>query len=110
MTERPKTLNGITTMFRTGLGHCYLTINELNDKPYELLVTVGKSGKSTTAKAEAIGRLVSLCLRRGIEVEKIIEQLSGIGGENAMHDKDRLILSIPDGIAGVLRKRYIKGG
>ena len=65
-------------------------------------------GKSTTAKTEAIGRLVSLALRSGVAVEKIVEQLKGIGGEHPVFQKDGLILSIPDAISRVLEKRYMK--
>ena len=65
---------------------------------------------ATTAKTEAIGRLVSLALRSGVNVEKIIEQLKGIGGEHPVFQKDGLVLSIPDAIGRVLEKKYLKNG
>ena len=68
-------------MIKTGLGKLYVTINELNGKPFEVFATIGKSGKSTMAKTEAIGRLISLALRSGIDVKRIVKQLEGIGGE-----------------------------
>lgn len=60
------------------------------------------------AKTEAIGRLVSLSLRHGIPVESIVEQLKGIGGEYPIFQKDGLVRSIPDAIARILERRYMK--
>ncbi|MFP3911047.1 MAG: vitamin B12-dependent ribonucleotide reductase [Desulfobacteraceae bacterium] len=105
--ERPETLNGFTTKMRTGMGALYVTVTEYEGRPFEVFATIGKSGRSTTAKTEAIGRLVSLALRSGVKVEKIIEQLKGIGGEYPVFQKDGLVLSIPDAISRVLEKRYL---
>ncbi|NMC50386.1 MAG: hypothetical protein GYA47_13320, partial [Desulfovibrio sp.] len=70
---------------------------------------IGKSGRSVTAKAEAIGRLVSLALRSGVAVEDIVGQLKGIGGENPVFQKKGLLLSIPDAVSWVLENRYMQG-
>jgi len=104
--DRPETLEGFTTKVLTGMGNLYVTVTEMDGKPFEVFATIGKSGKSTTAKTEAIGRLVSLALRSGVHVEKIVEQLKGICGEHPVFQKDGLILSIPDAISRVLEKRY----
>ena len=106
--DRPETLKGLTTKVVTGLGSLYLTVNELDGKPFEAFAIIGKSGRSTTAKTEAIGRLVSLALRSGVHVDEIVEQLKGIGGEHPVPQKDGLVLSIPDAIGCVLEKRYPK--
>ncbi|MFZ1983453.1 MAG: vitamin B12-dependent ribonucleotide reductase, partial [Desulfatitalea sp.] len=109
--ERPETLNGFTTKIRTGYGQLYVTVTEFNGRPFEVFATIGKSGRSTTAKTEAIGRLVSLALRSGVEVKQIVDQLKGIGGEHPIFQEDGLVLSIPDAIARVLERRYlIKNG
>ena len=106
--ERPETLLGFTTKMTTGMGALYVTVTEFEDRPFEVFATIGKSGRSTTAKTEAIGRLVSLALRSGVRVEKIVEQLKGIGGEHPIFQKDGLVLSIPDAISRVLEKRYLQ--
>jgi ribonucleoside-diphosphate reductase alpha chain len=106
--ERPETLLGFTTKMTTGYGALYVTVTEFEDRPFEVFATIGKSGRSTTAKTEAIGRLVSLALRSGVHVEKIVEQLKGIGGEHPIFQKDGLVLSIPDAISRVLEKRYLQ--
>ena len=107
--ERPETLSGFTTKIKTGYGHLYVTVTEYEGQPFEVFATIGKSGRSTTAKTEAIGRLVSLALRSGVTVDKIINQLKGIGGEYPIFQDGGLVLSIPDAIARVLEKRYMSG-
>ncbi len=108
--ERPATLEGFTTRMKTGMGQLYVTVSEYEGRPFEVFATIGKSGRSTTAKTEAIGRLVSLALRTGVEVEKVVEQLKGIGGEHPVFQEGGLVLSIPDAIGRVLEKRYLKDG
>jgi ribonucleoside-diphosphate reductase alpha chain len=107
--KRPDVVYGFTQKVDTGLGALYLTINEMDGKPFEVFATIGKSGKSITAKAEAIGRLVSLALRSGVEVRDIVEQLKGIGGEHPKFQKKILLQSIPDAVSWVLENRYLSG-
>ena len=107
--QRPETVEGFTTKIKTGLGNLYANVTEYEGRPFEVFAIIGKSGKSTTAKTEAIGRLVSLALRSGIRVDDIVEQLKGIGGEHPVFQEDGLVLSIPDAIAKVLENRYLKG-
>lgn len=109
--KRPRILEGKTVVVKTGLGKVYITVNELDSKPFEVFATIGKSGKSIQAKTEAIGRLVSLNLKNDVKVENIIKQLEGITGENPTQDgmlpaEDKLILSIPDAIAKILKEFY----
>lgn len=105
--QRPETLDGFTTKIRTGLGQLYVTVTEYDGRPFEVFATIGKSGRSTTAKTEAIGRLVSLALRSGVMVDEVIDQLKGIGGEHPVFQEGGLVLSIPDAIARVLERRYL---
>ena len=106
--ERPEIMYGFTQKVPTGLGTMYLTVNELDGRPFEVFATIGKSGHSTTAKAEAIGRLVSLALRSGIDVRDVVVQLRGIGGEHPVFRRKGILLSIPDAIAWVLESHYMK--
>ncbi|VFQ43252.1 ribonucleotide reductase adenosylcobalamin-dependent [Desulfoluna butyratoxydans] len=107
--ERPEILEGFTSKIGTGMGQLYVTVTEMDGRPFEVFATIGKSGKSTTAKTEAIGRLISLALRSGVDVSEIIHQVKGIGGEHAVFQKGGRVLSIPDAIGRVLEKRYLKG-
>ena len=102
--DRPDTLEGFTTKIKTGLGQLYVTVTEYNNHPFEVFATIGKSGRSTTAKTEAIGRLISLAFRAGVKVDKVVDQLIGIGGEHPVFQEGGLVLSIPDAIARVLQR------
>ncbi len=106
--DRPETLDGFTTRIKTGLGQLYVTVTEYDGQPFEVFATIGKSGHSTTAKTEAIGRLASLALRSGVRVEKIVKQLKGICGEHPVFQEGGMVLSIPDAISRVLENRYLK--
>ena len=89
------------------MGHLYVTVTEFEGRPFEVFATIGKSGKSTMAKTEAIGRLVSLALRSGVDVEDIVDQIKGITGEHVVFQNGDMVLSIPDAIGQVLEKRYL---
>ncbi len=106
--ERPEVIYGFTQKVKTGLGDLYLTVNEVDGQPFEVFATIGRSGRSITAKAEAIGRLVSLALRSGVSVRAVVDQLKGIGGEHPIFQKKGLLLSIPDAVGWVLENRYLQ--
>jgi ribonucleoside-diphosphate reductase alpha chain len=106
--DRPTTLSGITDKIKTGYGNLYVTINTLDGKPFEVFAQIGKSGYSTMADTEAICRLISLALRSGIPVDKIVEQLYGIGGASQVFQEGGLIMSIPDAIAKILKRHFSK--
>jgi ribonucleoside-diphosphate reductase alpha chain len=107
--QRPDVVYGFTQKVKTGYGDLYLTVNEVDGKPFEVFATIGKSGRSITAKAEAIGRLVSLALRSGVDVADVVGQLKGIGGENPVFQKKGMLLSVPDAVSWVLEHRYLQG-
>ena len=108
---RPDTLTGFTTRIKTGLGNLYITVTEHRGRPFEVFATIGKSGRSTTAKTEAIGRLVSLALRSGIEVSQIVAQLKGIGGRAPGLSGRRAGPSpFPTPSPGCWKKRYMAEG
>ena len=96
-----------TTCVPTGYGKLYVTITELDEKPFEVFCTLGKSGSSIMAKAEVIGRMTSLALQHGIRIPKIVAQLSDIDGGNPETWGKILIKSIPDAVAKVLQKKYV---
>lgn len=106
--KRPQKLEGFTEVIKTGYGNLYVTVNTYDDKPFEVFVQIGKSGYTTMADAEATGRLVSLALRSGISVERVIEQLEGIGGSSPVFSEGKLVMSIPDAIATVLKKHFVE--
>jgi ribonucleoside-diphosphate reductase alpha chain len=101
---RPRTVTGITKRVRTGHGNTYVTINfDETGNPFEVFTTLGKAGSSDAAHLEAISRLISLCLRSGINSKAIIEQLKGIT-DLPVWDEGILIKSAPDAVAVALEQ------
>ncbi len=106
---RPHCLKGVTYRKGTPLGTAYITVNDNGgDEPFEVFLTVGKAGSDTAAVAEAIGRLISLCLRipsplsATRRLKQVVRQLKGIGGGRPLgFGRDR-VRSLPDGVAQVL--------
>ena len=103
---RPDSLPSVTDKIKTGFGNLYVTISFHNQKPFEVFASIGKSGYSTMADAEALGRLISTALRNGVEAEEVITQLKGIGGSEPIFTEGGLIQSIPDAIAKVREKHF----
>lgn len=106
--NRPNIIHGSTQRINTGQGKMYVTVNEDADGIFELFATIGKSGGFTSSLTEAVGRLVSLALRSGIEPEEVIDELKGIRSPKMAWDKGTKIHSIPDGIGKAL-ERYLDG-
>ncbi|MBI4378168.1 MAG: adenosylcobalamin-dependent ribonucleoside-diphosphate reductase, partial [Nitrospinae bacterium] len=105
---RPEITSGTTERIRTGCGNLYVTINACNErKPFEIFTRMGKAGGCAASQSEAIGRLVSLALRSGIEPDEIIQQLMGISCHlHAWENGDRT-LSCSDAISKAI-SRYLK--
>ncbi len=104
--ERPDTLTSVTDKIKTGFGNLYITITFFNQKPFEVFASIGKSGYSTMADAEAIGRLLSLALRSGVDPKELVSQLKGIGGSEPIFTEGGLVTSIPDAVARVLERHF----
>ncbi len=105
---RPEVITGTTTKVATGCGNLYVTINiDEQGKPFELFTQMGKAGGCAASQLEALGRLVSLAFRSGIEVKAIIEQLRNIRCPSPSWEKGQRIFSCSDAIARVIEKRLI---
>ncbi|MGH7557994.1 MAG: adenosylcobalamin-dependent ribonucleoside-diphosphate reductase, partial [Gemmatimonadota bacterium] len=104
---RPAITSGVTERIRTGEGNLYITINEDEEGLSEVFASLGKAGGSAAAQSEAMCRLISLCLRSGLDPATIVKQLKGISGPNPVWDNGELILSAPDAIGRAL-ERYLE--
>ncbi len=88
----------------TGCGNLYVTINEDDVGIFELFTAMGKAGGCAASQNEAIGRLVSLSLRTGVDAEDVIRQLSGVRCPSPVWKDGEMILSCSDAISRVLKK------
>ena len=106
---RPNVIYGTTTKIATGCGNLYVTINEdEKGRPFEVFMQMGKAGGCAMSQLEAIGRLLSLGLRSGIEPKSIIDQLRGIRCPSPSWEKGGRIFSCSDAIARVIERRLVK--
>ena len=107
---RPQVTKGKTYRMQTEMGTLYITINEDDEGLIEVFVHLGKSGSSVMAFTEAIGRLISLALRSGVNPNEIVKQLKGIKSSTPIRQEDgSVVFSVPDAIARSLEK-FLQGG
>ena len=110
---RPYMVEGVTYKTETPVGITYITINHNQDKePFEMFITVGKSGSDVAAMADALGRMISLNLRLNAQlpprdrIKQIVAQLIGIGGTKSVGFGGNRVRSLPDAIAKVLSAHF----
>ncbi len=110
---RPMQLEGVTYMTETPVGKTYITINHNQEmEPFEIFITIGKSGSDVAAMADALGRMISLNLRLNDSlsprerVRQVVGQLVGIGGARSVGFGKEKVRSLPDAISKVLAKHF----
>ncbi|MDM7323543.1 MAG: ribonucleoside-diphosphate reductase, adenosylcobalamin-dependent, partial [Thermus sp.] len=79
-----------------------VTVNVLEGKPIEVILTSGKAGDEANADSEALGRVVSIALQYGVPPEAIMRTLRGINGGLYGTYQGRLVSSKADLIAVAL--------
>ena len=103
--ERPEMLLGSTYKVKTPLSEhaLYVTINEDADGLFELFTTMGKAGGCAASQCEAIGRLVSLAWRSGVQARQAVKQLIGITCHKPAGFGDNRITSCADAVAKAIQ-------
>ncbi|MFC1848667.1 vitamin B12-dependent ribonucleotide reductase [candidate division CSSED10-310 bacterium] len=96
---RPTEVKGVTREMITGCGKIYVTMNENENGLFEVFANMGKAGGCASSQTEAIGRLVSLALRSGVDPEAIVEELMGISCHQPSGFGNNKIRSCADAIA-----------
>ncbi len=102
--ERPKVTTATVEEVLTGCGGIYVTVGSDEFGICEVFLTLGKSGGCASAQLEAIGRLISVALRSGIDMNSIIKQLRGIRCPSIAWSEGKSILSCADAIATILER------
>ena len=108
--ERPKMLKGWTYQMQTGCGPLYVTVNEDSTGLFELFTTMGKAGGCAASQSEAIGRMVSLAWRSGLQARQVIKQLQGISCHSHSGFGDNKILSCADAVAKAIQSHVTANG
>jgi len=108
--ERPKVLKGWTYQMQTGCGPLYVTVNEDTNGLFELFTTMGKAGGCAASQSEAIGRMVSLAWRSGLQARQVIKQLQGISCHSPSGFGENKILSCADAVAKAIQAHVAANG
>ncbi|MHB1398271.1 MAG: vitamin B12-dependent ribonucleotide reductase [Trichloromonadaceae bacterium] len=101
--DRPRALRGATYQMETGCGPLYVTVNEDSNGVFELFTTMGKAGGCAASQCEAIGRLVSLAWRSGVQARQAVKQLIGITCHKPAGFGQNRITSCADAVAKAIQ-------
>ncbi|PLX85182.1 MAG: ribonucleoside-diphosphate reductase, adenosylcobalamin-dependent [Desulfuromonas sp.] len=101
--DRPRALKGATYQMETGCGPLYVTVNEDTSGLFELFTTMGKAGGCAASQCEAIGRLVSIAWRTGVQARQVVKQLIGITCHKPSGFGDNRVLSCADAVAKAIQ-------
>ncbi len=108
--DRPRTLTGATYQMETGCGPLYVTINEDTSGLFEVFTTMGKAGGCAASQCEAIGRLVSLAWRSGVQARQAIKQLIGITCHKPAGFGANRVTSCADAVAKAIQLHMVPDG
>lgn len=108
--NRPRALNGATYQMATGCGPLYVTINEDEKGAFELFTTMGKAGGCAASQCEAIGRLVSLAWRSGVQARQAVKQMIGITCHKPAGFGENRITSCADAVAKAIEMHMLPDG
>ncbi|MFQ5591109.1 MAG: vitamin B12-dependent ribonucleotide reductase [Phycisphaerae bacterium] len=104
----PEISAGIRVRQLTPFGnmHINITVDPSAERELEVFAQLGKGGDLANSDLEAICRMISLWLRSGGSLGKVVRQLLSIGSSLQLHTKEGKIMSLGDGLARGL-KRYM---
>ncbi len=92
---RPEVTSGMTKKYKIGnCGKLYVTVNSDENGICEVFINTGEEG--CTALTEAVGRLISIAIRSGIDIESVKKQVEGIRCITCIADDETHVLSCPD--------------
>jgi ribonucleoside-diphosphate reductase alpha chain len=107
--SRPQLLTGETQRMDTGCGKLFVIMNDDEYGPREVFANMGKAGGCASSNTEALGRLISLALKKGASAQEIVEQLKGIRCHVPYGMGPNATLSCADAIGKAIERRYVTG-
>ncbi len=107
---RPEVLNASIRSIQTGCGPMTVSFAKSQDKPFEILARVGKSGGCASAQNEAISRLINLLLQVGVDSRLVYREIRGIRCPAPANDQGQAVLSCSDAISKIFERElgYLK--
>jgi ribonucleoside-diphosphate reductase alpha chain len=107
--SRPQLLTGETQRMDTGCGKLFVIMNDDEYGAREVFANMGKAGGCASSNTEALGRLISLALKKGASPQEVVEQLKGIRCHVPYGMGPNATLSCADAIGKALERRYVAG-
>ncbi len=105
--ERPEVTYGMTKKYKIGnCGKLYVTVNSDENGICEVFTNTGEEG--CAALTEAVGRLISIAIRSGIDIESVKNQLEGVRCITCIADSETHVLSCPDAMSKAV-DFYLRG-
>ncbi|MDD5621731.1 MAG: ribonucleotide reductase N-terminal alpha domain-containing protein [Actinomycetota bacterium] len=105
--SRPEITHGMTKKYKIGnCGKLYVTVNSDENGICEVFINTGEEG--CTALTEAVGRLISIAIRSGIDIESVKKQVIGIRCITCIADNETYVLSCPDAMGKAI-EFYMNG-
>ena len=86
--------------------HVKITVDPTTGRELEVFAQLGKGGDIASSDIEAMCRMVSLYLRSGGALPRVIEQFSGIGSSLTVPSQEGRIMSLADGLARAMEKYW----
>lgn len=102
MTTFDSALPSVTIKVLTPDGTLYVSIAEQDGKPTRVLISIGKAGSRLAAWADAVARLLTMLVKRDVEVSQLIAELSAISSDGFRMHGQTEIHSGPEGVAKAL--------
>lgn len=109
--SRENKLHAIVLKGKTPYGSVFITISEdPSGFPFEVFITIGKSGSDLQAQAESMGRMFSLALQsqsveNRLDMLRILtDQNRGIGGSRSYGFGPNRVSSFPDAVAKIIEE------
>ncbi len=93
----------------TGCGKLFVIMNDDEYGAREVFANMGKAGGCASSNTEALGRLISLALKKGASPQEVVEQLKGIRCHVPYGIGPTATLSCADAIGKALERRYVTG-
>ena len=106
---RPRLLQGETERMETGCGKLFVIMNDDELGPREVFANMGKAGGCAASSTEALGRLISLALKKGASASEVVEQLKGIRCHQPYGLGANAVTSCADAMGKALERRYVQG-
>jgi ribonucleoside-diphosphate reductase alpha chain len=104
--DLPEIVSGLRIRQMTPFGnmHVKITVDPRSNRELEVFAQLGKGGDVANSDLEGLCRMVSLWLRSGGSLRRVIKQLDGIGSSMQIPTRTGRITSLPDGLACALKK------